>query len=126
MGYLPRNHSEGLIYGNSGSHHHGGVELRLSWLDADPPLAPLVATQSLNARRAPHKKESLVAKKAKKKAKAKKTAARRGYTKDDLKLLKTHSKSKTPVERIAKLMKRSGATLRQKARAMGLPLGHRR
>ena len=67
-----------------------------------------------------------MAKKAKKKAKAKKTAARRGYTKDDLKLLKTHSKSKTPVERIAKLMKRSGATLRQKARAMGLPLGHRR
>lgn len=44
------------------------------------------------------------------KKKAKKTAARRGYTKDDPKLLKTHSKSKTPLERIAKLMKRSGAT----------------
>ena len=58
--------------------------------------------------------------------KTKKTVARREYSKEDLKLLKTHSKSKTPVERIAKLMKRSGATLRAKARAMGLPLGHRR
>jgi hypothetical protein len=51
---------------------------------------------------------------------------RREYTKEDLKMLKTHSKAKTPVERIAKLMKRSGPTLRQKARSMGLSLGHRR
>ncbi len=56
----------------------------------------------------------------------KKTVTRREYTKDDLKLLKTHSKAKTPVDKIAKLLKRSGPTLRQKARAMGLPLGHRR
>jgi hypothetical protein len=66
-----------------------------------------------------------VAKKNTKKTK-KKSIARREYTKEDLKLLKAHSKSKTPVERIARLMKRSGATLRQKARALGLPLGHRR
>ena len=81
--------------------------------------------KGLSCRRAPHKKECLVAKKTKQKSK-KKTVARRLYTKEDLKLLKAHSKSRTPVERIAKLMKRSGATLRQKARAIGLPLGHRR
>jgi DNA-binding transcriptional MerR regulator len=62
-----------------------------------------------------------VAKKAKKKENK-----RREYTKEDLRTLKAHSKAKTPVERVAKLMKRSGATLRQKARSMGLPLGHRR
>ena len=66
-----------------------------------------------------------MAKKNTKKTKSK-TVARRQYTKEDLKLLRAHSKSKTPVERIARLMKRSGATLRQKARALGLPLGHRR
>ena len=55
-----------------------------------------------------------------------KKAARRLYSKSDLKNLRAHSKAKTPVDRIAKLMKRSGATLRQKARTMGLPLGHRR
>jgi hypothetical protein len=65
-----------------------------------------------------------VAKKTKKTSN--KPVARREYSKEDLKLLKAHSKSKTPVVRIAKLLKRSGATLRQKARAMGLPLGHRR
>jgi len=62
-----------------------------------------------------------VAKKAKKKV-----TKRREYTKEDLKMLKQHSKAKTPVDRIAKLMKRSGPTLRQKARSMGLSLGHRR
>ena len=59
-----------------------------------------------------------------KKTKAK--AVRRSYTKEDLKNLRAHSKAKTPVARIAKLMKRSEATLRQKALAMGIPLGHRR
>jgi hypothetical protein len=54
------------------------------------------------------------------------TAVRRLYTKEDMKDLRAHSKAKTPVARIAKLMKRSEATLRQKALAMGLPLGHRR
>ena len=59
--------------------------------------------------------------------KTKKAAAvRRLYTKEDMKDLRAHSKAKTPVARIAKLMKRSEATLRQKALAMGLPLGHRR
>jgi hypothetical protein len=52
--------------------------------------------------------------------KAKKRTIKR-YTKEDLKTLKAHSKAKTPVERIAKLMKRSGPSLRQKAGATGLP-----
>jgi len=63
---------------------------------------------------------------AKKTKKTKKGAKRRLYSKEDLKTLKAQSKAKTPVEKIAKLMKRSSATLRQKARAMGLSLGHRR
>ena len=58
--------------------------------------------------------------------KTKKTTKRRLYSKEDLKTLKAHSKAKTPVDKIAKFMKRSGETLRQKARSMGLPLGHRR
>jgi hypothetical protein len=60
-----------------------------------------------------------------KKAK-KKTATRRAFTKEDLKTLKAHSKAKTRVDKIAKLMKRSGPTLRHKARTMGLSLGHQR
>ena len=56
----------------------------------------------------------------------KKTVARRLYSKEDLKALKEYSKAKIPVAKISKLMKRSAGTLRQKARAMGLPLGHRR
>ena len=75
----------------------------------------------LSVRRAHRNKESLVVKKNKK---AKKV--RRLYTKEDIKNLRAHSKAKTPVARIAKLMKRSEATLRQKALTMGLPLGHRR
>jgi hypothetical protein len=57
--------------------------------------------------------------------KARKRTVKR-YTKEDLKTLKAHSKARTPVERIAKLMKRSGSSLRQKAGSLGLPLGHRR
>lgn len=56
----------------------------------------------------------------------KKTVARRPYSKEDEKNLKMHSKAKTPLDKIAKLMKRSGPTLRQKARTMGLRLGHQR
>lgn len=68
-----------------------------------------------------------VANKTKKTKQMKKpTGVRRLYSKDDLKTLKAHSKAKTPVEKIAKLMKRSAATLRQKAASLGFPLGHRR
>jgi hypothetical protein len=57
---------------------------------------------------------------------AKKTSARREYSKDDVKLLKAHSKARTPVAKLSKLMKRSEGSLRQKARVLGLGLGHLR
>jgi hypothetical protein len=40
--------------------------------------------------------------------------------------LRGHSRAKTPVARIAKVMKRTAGALRQKAYALGFPLGHRR
>jgi hypothetical protein len=60
-----------------------------------------------------------VAKKAKKRV-------RREYTKADVKELRAHSKAKTPVAKIVKLTKRTEGSLRQKARALGISLGHRR
>jgi hypothetical protein len=51
---------------------------------------------------------------------------RREYTMDDVKLLKAHSKARTPVTKISKLMKRSEGSLRQKALSLGLGLGHQR
>ena len=60
-------------------------------------------------------------------AKAKKKKRTRNlYTADDIKLLKHHSKAKTPVVKIAKQMKRSEGSLRQKALALGISLGHQR
>jgi len=57
--------------------------------------------------------------------KARKTV-RREYTKADVKELRAHSKAKTPVDKIAKLTKRSVGSLRQKALTLGLGLGHQR
>jgi hypothetical protein len=54
------------------------------------------------------------------------TNKRKEYTKEDVKLLKAHSKSRTPVIKLSKLMKRSEGSLRQKARALGIGLGHQR
>jgi len=59
------------------------------------------------------------------KAKAKKPA-RKPYTASDVKLLRQHSKSRTPVSKIARLMKRSEGSLRQKALKLGIGLGHQR
>jgi hypothetical protein len=56
----------------------------------------------------------------------KKKRTRNPYTADDIKLLKQHSKAKTPVAKIAKQMKRSEGSLRQKALALGIGLGHQR
>lgn len=58
--------------------------------------------------------------------KATKKLVRREYTKDDEKVLRAHSKAQTPLEKIAKEMKRTGGSLRQKAIKLGIPLGHRR
>jgi hypothetical protein len=48
------------------------------------------------------------------------------WTTNDLRELKQHSKSKTPLAKIAKAMKRSEGAIRQKAMGLDLPLGHRR
>ena len=59
-------------------------------------------------------------------AKGKKRTIRESWSKGQLAELKKHSKSKTRVDAIAKAMGRSEGALRQKAYAMGIPLGHRR
>ena len=55
-----------------------------------------------------------------------KMTARREYSKDDVKLLRAHSKVRTPVAKLSKMMKRSEGSLRQKARVLGIGLGHQR
>lgn len=45
------------------------------------------------------------------------------WTSHDVKLLRTHSKRKTPIKHIARDMRRSEGALRQKAFALGLSLG---
>jgi len=60
---------------------------------------------------------------------AKTTAKKRTrveYTKADVRELRAHSKARTPVKKIAKAMKRSEGSLRQKALQIGIGLGHRR
>ncbi len=48
------------------------------------------------------------------------------WTKQDVRELKEHSRSKSPVKEIARTMKRTLGALREKASSLGLPLGHRR
>jgi hypothetical protein len=48
------------------------------------------------------------------------------WTKEDVRDLKMHSKSKTPVAKISKLMKRSEGAIRQKALGLEISIGHRR
>jgi hypothetical protein len=57
---------------------------------------------------------------------AQKKLHRRAWTNDDHRELKRHSKAKTPVARISRVMKRSIGALRQQARKLGIGLGHRR
>ncbi len=70
---------------------------------------------------------------AKKAKKAKKVTAKKAvkrkrvlWTKAHDKELRGHSKTKTPVKTISKLMKRTAGALRMRAQSMGMPLGHRR
>jgi hypothetical protein len=56
----------------------------------------------------------------------KKTVVRSPWTKEDLRELKAHSKAKTPAVKVAKAMKRTEAAVRQKAKTIGIGLGHRR
>jgi hypothetical protein len=41
-------------------------------------------------------------------------------------MLKAHSKARTPVAKLVKMMKRSEGSLRQKALSLGIGLGHQR
>jgi hypothetical protein len=59
-------------------------------------------------------------------AKAKKNRAARPYTAADIKLLRQHSRARTPVAKIVKQMKRTEGSLRQKALRLGIGLGHTR
>jgi hypothetical protein len=54
------------------------------------------------------------------------TPVRSLWTKDDIRQLKAHSKTRTPVVEVAKAMKRTEAAVRQKAKTIGIGLGHRR
>ncbi len=58
--------------------------------------------------------------------KAPKKFVRRPFTKDGIKTLRAHSKARTPVAKIAKQMKRTEGSLRQKALKLGIGLGHQR
>jgi len=53
-------------------------------------------------------------------------AVRREWTRADVKELRQHSRDRTPVKTISRALKRTPGSLRQKARALGIPLGHRR
>ena len=52
--------------------------------------------------------------------------ARREWSKEEVREFKAHSRAKTPVVKIVKQTKRTEGALRQKARALGISLGHRR
>lgn len=58
--------------------------------------------------------------------KTNKKTVRRAYSKADVKELRAHSKAKTPVDKIAKLTRRTVGSLRQKALKLGIGLGHQR
>jgi hypothetical protein len=61
-----------------------------------------------------------------KKAATRAGVSRRDWTTAEVRELKKHSKSKTPVKDISKALKRTTSSLRQKAGALGIALGHRR
>jgi hypothetical protein len=56
----------------------------------------------------------------------KKAPARNPWTKDDLWQLEAHSKTRALVMEVANAAKRTEAVVRQKAKTIGVGLGHRR
>lgn len=48
------------------------------------------------------------------------------WTKEDVRTLKAHSKARTPVTKVSKVMKRTVGALRRRAGILGVGLGHRR
>jgi hypothetical protein len=59
-------------------------------------------------------------------AKKTKRVKRKEWTKADVAEFKKHSRARTPVAMLTKLFKRTAGALRQKARNLGIGLGHRR
>jgi hypothetical protein len=59
-------------------------------------------------------------------AKKTKRVRRREWSKEDIREIRGHSRTRTPVAKMSKLMKRTVGALRQKALHLGLSLGHRR
>jgi hypothetical protein len=59
-------------------------------------------------------------------AATRKPVVRRDWTRADVKELRQHSRNKTPVKTVSRALKRTPGALRQKARLLGIPLGHRR
>jgi hypothetical protein len=59
-------------------------------------------------------------------ARGRKRIVRRAWTAQDVRELKKHSKSKTRVTTISRTLKRTPGALRQKARQLGISIGHRR
>lgn len=61
---------------------------------------------------------------------AKKAKRRRtkqvAWTRADVAELRRCSKERLPIKKVSRLMKRTAGSLRQKAQALGLRLGHRR
>ena len=55
-----------------------------------------------------------------------KATVRNLWTEDDVRELRAHSKARTPVAKVAKAMKRTEGAVRQKAKMIGIGLGHRR
>jgi hypothetical protein len=55
-----------------------------------------------------------------------KRTKRVSWTKEHVRDLKAHSKSKTPVVKISKTLKRTPGAIRQKALSLGISVGHRR
>jgi hypothetical protein len=55
-----------------------------------------------------------------------KRVVRREWTRAEVKELRQHSKAKTSVKAISRAFRRTPGALRQKARVLGIPLGHRR
>ena len=55
-----------------------------------------------------------------------KKVVRREWTPSDVRILKKHSKAKTPIDKISKETKRTIGALRVKASQLGIGLGHQR
>jgi hypothetical protein len=73
-------------------------------------------------------KKTVKTAKSVKSAKAAKSTRRviKPWTKDDFRTLRAHSKARTPVVKVSKVMKRTVGALRRKAGILGIGLGERR